>query len=83
MNKRDKRIGFAHCIDTSVRKYNSTKYGDYIVGSTLSHQLLPLEHNIKVVTNIKPASVLNKSQYDFIQLPYELIDADSTLIGAD
>lgn len=77
---KDKRIGFAHCINMVISKHNSTKFGDFRVGTTLSHQLLPLEHNFKVLTNIKENITTTNITHAYNKLPYKIIASDSVLI---
>ena len=72
--------GFAHCIDTSVQKTNSTKYGDFIVGSTLSHQLLPLEMHLSVISNIQKEDRNNSIHHLPVSLPLTYIGLDSKYI---
>ena len=53
LGKKDKRIGFAHVVDvTRFGNKESAKFGDFPVGSTLSHQLLPIDYNFKILTNL-------------------------------
>ena len=37
----DKRIGLPHATKLHVKGKNETQYGDLVIASTLSHQLLP------------------------------------------
>ena len=45
-----KRIGFAHAIYLNLVAKSTTQYGHFVIDSTLSHQLLPLESHITVIT---------------------------------
>ena len=63
-----KRIGFSHAIDLNLVAKNKTQYGDFVTGSTLSHQLLPLESHIIVITNIEHVQQSSYSPHDYIQL---------------
>ena len=50
LKERDSRIGFVHSIksiDMIINKFSSTNYGEFRIGSTLSHQLLPFDHKFK------------------------------------
>ena len=54
LGKKDNRISFAHVVDvTRFDNKESTKFGDFPVGSALSHKLLPIDHNFEVLTNLK------------------------------
>ena len=50
LRSKDPRIGFAHIINSS-NTLNSTKYGDFIVGSPLSYQLAVFEAGFEVISN--------------------------------
>ena len=53
--KNEKRIGFTHAIDLNLQSKNKTQHSDFVIGFTLSHQLLPLESyitDVKVRTNL-------------------------------
>ena len=52
---------------------SKTQYGDFVIGSTLSHQLLPLESHITVITNIEHDQQNSYSQHDYIQLPLSFL----------
>ena len=52
---------------------SKTQYGDFVIGSILSHQLLSLESHITVVTNIGHVQQISYSQHDFIQLPLSFL----------
>ena len=83
LNNKDRRIGFAHSIDTNTR-YVGTKYGKFQIGSTLSHQLRPFEHNFKILSNIVANSSNMNNDHDMdINLPYKIIHKDSKLIPGD
>ncbi len=71
---KDERIGFAHCIDMSLMETTSTKFGEFSVGSTLSHQLAPLgATNIKVLTNISVIDNFSYTNHHFTPLPLSFI----------
>lgn len=80
LEKKDKRIGFANCLDLTVEQTTKNKYGDFLVGSTLSHQLAPVEQNVLVITNINTIS--NNSTNNFTQsvndinLPLSMLSED-------
>lgn len=42
LQQKDGRIGFANCIDMSQTEAVNTKFGELMIGSTLSHHLAPL-----------------------------------------
>ena len=48
--QKDKRIGFAHAIYLNLVAKSTTQYGHFVIDSTLSHQLLPLESHITVAS---------------------------------
>ena len=53
---------------------SKTRYGYFVIGSTLSHQqLLPLESHITVITNIEHVQQNSYSQHDYIQLPLSFL----------
>ena len=66
--EKDESIGFAHAIYLNLVTKSKTQYGDFIIGSTSSHQLLPLESNITVIMNIEYVQN-NNNQHDYMQLP--------------
>ena len=41
LTQNDKRIGLPHATKLHVKGKNETQYGDFVIASTLSHQLLP------------------------------------------
>ena len=49
----DKNIGFSQVIPNTMNFNNKvTKFGIQFIGSPLSYQLLPLEENFKIITNL-------------------------------
>lgn len=44
MIKIGKQVGFSHCIDSTLKRRNNTKYGNFLVGSSLTHQELIIKH---------------------------------------
>ena len=71
--QKDKRIGFAHAIDLNLVAKSKAKCGDFVIGSTLSHQLLPLESHITVITNIEHDQQNTNSQHDYIHIPLSFL----------
>ena len=67
LKQKDKRIGFAHAIDLNLVVTSKTQYGDFVIGSTLSHQLLSLESHITVITNFEHDQQNSYSQHDYIK----------------
>ena len=58
--KNEKRIGFTHAIDVNVQSKSKTLHGDFVIGFTLSHQLLPLE---SYITDVKVRTKLSGKVY--------------------
>ena len=86
LGKKDKRIGFAHVVDvTRFDNKESTKFGDFPVGSALSHQLLPIDHNFKVLTNLNKniSTNLKQLQQMHYKVPCETFPLDYKLIPKD
>lgn len=80
----DERIGFAHCIDMSLTETTSTKFGEFPVGSTLSHQLSPLgSSNINVLTNISAIDNCNYTTHQFTSLPLSFIPQDHVAVPTE
>ena len=77
-----KRIGFPTCVTPlEKRTSSSTKYGEFFFGSPLSYQLLVMEFNFKLVTNI--VDILNENSLTRSapgDLPYILVDTDSEFV---
>ena len=76
LQQRNSRIGFAQCIDVSTAETIRTKFGEFIVGSTLSHQLAPLQPDIIVLSNISEGRGCNHSDYSFVKLPLVFLAAN-------
>ena len=78
----DKRIGFPTCVTPlKKRTSSSTKYREFFFGSPLSYQLLMMEFNFKLVTNI--VDTLNKNSLTRSapgDLPHILVDTDSVFV---
>ena len=84
LQQKDERIGFAHCIDMSLTQKTCTKFGEFSVGSTLSHQLAPLgSSNIHVLTNIIIADNFNCTEHNFTSLPLSFIPQDHVALPTD
>ena len=66
--QKDKRIGFAHAIDLNLVAKSKAKCGDFVIGSTVSHKLLPLESHIAVITNIEHDQQNTNSQNNYIHI---------------
>ena len=61
------------------KKKTSTKYGNFIVGSTLSHQLLPLELHFSVVSNLEEEDTGRSTVHSQVNLLMTFIDLGSKL----
>ena len=48
--ERDKRTRVAHAINLNLKNKYETQCSDFVIGSTLSHQLLVPESHITLVT---------------------------------
>ena len=73
LQQNDIRIGFAHCIDPSLNKSCTTKYGEFIIGSTLSHQLLPLESHLQIITNMLQHNSCIYTEHGYYSLPLSFL----------
>ena len=80
--QKDKRIGFAQAIDLNLVTKSKTQHGDFAIGSILSHQFLPLESHIAVITNIEHVQQNGYSQHDYIQLPLSFLSSEIKLTRA-
>ena len=61
----------------------TTKYGEFMVGSTLSHQLTPLQPDIIVLSNISESRGYNYSEYSFVRLPLVFLTAGHASVPTD
>ena len=60
-----------------------TKFGEFPVGSTLSHQLAPLQPDIIVLSNISEGRGCTYSDYSIVQLPLVFLAADHASVPTD
>ena len=66
----DKNIGFSHVIPNTMNFNNEvTKFGIQFIGSPLSYQLLPLEENFKIITNLSKVNYVASVNQTFSDLP--------------
>ena len=65
----DKNIGFSHVIPNTMNFTNEvTKFGIQFIGSPLSYQLLPLEENLKIITNLSTVNSVASVNQTFSDL---------------
>ena len=75
LQKKDKRIGFGHVIDTGLPT-SRTKFGNFSVGSALGYQLALFEENFEILTCIKGSDDMYEIPYEadyFLPLPQKII----------
>ena len=87
ISKKDNRIGFGHVIDMmsalSLEK-KVTKYGDFFVGSTLSHQLAIFDTDFQILSSY-PSEASSIQQYPDVNvdLPLSVIPETSECFPKD
>ena len=71
----DKNIGFSKVIPNTMNFNNKvTKFGIQFIGSPLSYQLLPLEKNFKIITNLNKVNYVAVVNQTFSDLPLSSLD---------
>ena len=70
----NKNIGFCHAIPEAFNVDSEmSKFGAQFIGSPLSYQLLPIERDFVVVSNLEKAAMKTSNTRDFCQLPFSFI----------
>ena len=81
--EKDEKIGFTHCIDFSLSEMSNTRFGEFLVGSTLAHQLAPVHSStITVVTNI-PRSEYREYTHSYTPLPLKILPPDHLVVPSE
>ena len=71
----DKNIGFSQVIPNTMNFNNKvTKFGIQFIGSPLPYQLLPLEKNFKIITNLNKVNYVAVVNQTFSDLPLSSLD---------
>ena len=83
LKTKDKRIGFAHCINHSSSEPVNTKYGEFLLGSTLSFQLLPIEPDIIFKSNIEAKQTSCYTVHGFQRIPLKFLNEESGCLPTD
>ncbi|XP_066911079.1 uncharacterized protein [Clytia hemisphaerica] len=87
LSKKDNRIGFAHVIDMmsalSMQK-KETKYGEFFVGSTLSHQLAIFDTDFQILSSYpSETSSIQQNPDVNVDLPLSVIPETSECFPKD
>ena len=83
LRSKDTRIGYAHCLNRSCIDTVNTKYGEYLVGSTLSFQLLPIEPALMFKSNIEEKQTTCPTVHGFQRLPLNFLNEESRCLPTD
>ncbi|XP_065069492.1 uncharacterized protein LOC135694605 [Rhopilema esculentum] len=82
--EKDEKIGFAHCIDFSLSEMSNTRFGEFLVGSTLAHQLAPVHSStITVVTNIPRSEYREYTTHSYTPLPLKILPPDHLVVPSE
>ena len=70
----DKNIGYGHVIPTTFNVDSEvTKFSAQYTGSPLSYQLLPIERDFVVISNLTKTAPIPTSIIDFCKLPLKFL----------
>ena len=82
--EKDEKFFFAHCIDFSLSEMSNTRFGEFLVGSTLAHHLAPVHSStITVVTNIPSSEYREYTTHSYTPLPLKILPPDHLVVPSE